>query len=111
MKFYSVITLPGTYKVRAVPFGINDDRGREVGANVEECLQRFIEKPPGSTGGFSSPLGAGTFFYSNVHMTRDGHRFGPGFHSRYALTRADIEKQIETRLAGMKSRMIKKFGG
>jgi hypothetical protein len=92
-------------------FGINDNKGRMIGAyyTIGQC--EFVNYDSEQHRGYGSyHKEAGKYFFTCVHAARDTDQYGGCQASKYFKTMAEAQNEIAKYLANAKKRAIKNFG-
>ena len=93
----------------AVSFGVEDDRGRVVGAIITRSTVVFEALPEDARGGWATPPG---FYYRAMcRATRDGIPYGRLQSGTYHATEAEREERIRSYLKNATARAVRKWGG
>ncbi len=99
---------------RAIPFGLLDARGREIGVQV--CTSKVTmadadtAPPPRFKGYYLLKFPELTGFTVSVQSSRDGYRFGAGQRHHWAPTLTEVKAIAERLVTGSRKR-YSKIGG
>jgi hypothetical protein len=101
----------GNAQVRIENFGINDSRGREIGAQIytyeETHTEISDEAAAASYSGYYTGVEPGLYFGFRPHATRNGSTYGALQHGARFATVAERDAAIEKYLAGARKRAAK----
>lgn len=89
-------------------FGINDAKGREIGAVVKFDVVTLENAPEGYKGMMWSGKEAGTYFRFHAQATRDGESYGASQAWVWCKSESERSKRVEAYLQGAVSRAAKK---
>lgn len=90
-----------------IGYGINDDKGREVGIFAVAFEATFTENP--SKEGYNRWMVPGHYFVAHVRTTRGGQSFGALQFDNYFATAAERDAYIAKRIADGRKQATKKF--
>lgn len=97
-----------TRVVTEIGYGINDDKGREVGIRAVAFEATFTENPA-EDGDIRWTMVPGHYFAAYVRTLRGGEKFGAVQSNNYFATAAERDAYIAKRIADGRKQAIKKF--
>jgi hypothetical protein len=104
-EFKSTITNQTKTQSEQINFGINDPRGREVGAKIRTWETDFEPIPLNFQSWHN--IEPGHYFTLDVHATRNGVEYGAAQPYKYFKTPSERAKAIERYLTDAKKRAPK----
>jgi hypothetical protein len=107
--FARVITSHTLIESGKEPFGLTDDRGREIGYAWTIHKITTADKPDNAHGWYHLPSDAPELFESAPHPTRNGQHYGALTPRLYSETIEGIRALIADRMARAKYRYAKLY--
>lgn len=94
-----------------VSFGLVDDKGRELGAHTYIVPYTVTAgyDGPSTDGGYMCAAEPGSGFLVNVHVTRNGKRFGASHPSHTCATLEAAQRQVAVLVAAARTRYAKQL--
>lgn len=112
MEVACVRTYKGEHEIKGVAYGIEDDRGREVGILAilwEEAYMQATREQE-RTGMWHRSVEPGRYFVANIQTTRGGKRYGAVQPDQLFKTTEERDTYVAKRVEDGRKQATKKFG-